>query len=95
MKEGAADPDELVTEDEARATAQEVLIDQGRLGDPASRRGAAYVFPYHPFPGGERARELEDALVTVTPLDADHVRVQVAGVTVHARAPVRRGGEAG
>jgi hypothetical protein len=46
------------------------LIDQGRLGDPASRHGGAYVFAYHPFPGGERERELEDALVTVTPSTA-------------------------
>jgi hypothetical protein len=95
MKERAPASDGLVTEEEARATAQEVLLDQGRLGDPASHHGGAYVFPYHPFPGGERARELEDALVTVTPLDGGHVRVQVAGVTVHARARVKRAGEAG
>jgi hypothetical protein len=90
MKERATAPDELVTEEEARATAQEALIDQGRLGDPASRHGGAYVFPYHPFAGGERARELENALVTVTPVDREHVRVQVAGVTVCPRARVRR-----
>lgn len=90
MEKRAAGTAELVTAEEARSTAREVLIDQGHLGDLASRRGSAYVFRFHPFPGSERARELEDALVTVTPLDRSHVRVQVSGVTVCPRARVRR-----
>ena len=36
MEEMAAAPAELVTEEEARATAQEVLTDWGRLGGPTS-----------------------------------------------------------
>lgn len=82
--------DELVTVDEARRTAGEALKGEGRLGDVVSRHGAAYVFAYHPYPGAAGARGLEAALVTVTPLDGDHVRVQVAGVTVGARVWVRR-----
>ena len=82
--------DELVTVDEARRTAEEALKGEGRVGDVVSRHGAAYVFEYHRYPGAAGARGLEGALVTVTPLDGDHVRVQVAGVTVAARAPVRR-----
>lgn len=84
----AADPAGLVTADEAHSTAGEVLAGQGRVGDLDGSVGGAYVFAYHPFPGSERARELEGALVTVTPLDRDHVRVQVDGVTVSPRARV-------
>lgn len=87
--------DELVTVDEARRTAEEALEGEGRVGDVVSRLGAAYVFAYHPYPGAAGARGLEGALVTVTPLDGDHVRVQVAGVTVAARARVRRDEAAG
>lgn len=87
--------DERVTVDEARRAAEEALEGEGLVGDVVSRHGAAYVFAYHPYPGAARARELEGALVTVTPLDADHVRVQVAGVTVSARARVRRDEAAG
>jgi hypothetical protein len=65
------------------------------VGDVASRHGAAYVFAYHPYPGAAGARGLEGALVTVTPLDGDHVRVQVEGVTVSARVRVRRDEAAG
>lgn len=79
---------ELMTEDEARATAAEVLLNQGR--EAASRHGGAYVFAYHPFPGSERARELKDSLVTVTPMDRLYARVQVAGAMVQARARVHR-----
>lgn len=86
--------DELVTVDEARRAAGQALEGEGRVGDVVSRLGAAYVFAYHPYPG-VAARELEGALVTVTPLDGDHVRVQVAGVTVSARAQVRRDEAAG
>jgi hypothetical protein len=95
MKEPAASapPAERVTADEARATAEMVLSGHGRVGDlPASVDGA-YVFAYHPFPGSERARDLKGALVTVTPLDHDHVRVQVDGVTVSARARVHGRGQ--
>ena len=81
--------DELVTAEEARRTAEEALQGEGRVGDVVSRHGSAYVFAYHPYPGAD-ARTPEGALVTVTPLDGDHVRVQVAGVTVSARAEVRR-----
>lgn len=83
--------DELVTVDEARRTAEEALEGEGRVGDVVSRHGAAYVFAYHPYPRVAGARALDGALVTVTPLDGDHVRVQVAGVTVGARVRVRRG----
>lgn len=86
---------ELVTVDEARRTAEEALEGQGRVGDVVSRHGAGYVFAYHPYPGVAGARELDGALVTVTPLDGGHVRVQVAGVTVAARARVRRDEAAG
>lgn len=89
----SAHPTELVTAEEARSTAELVLSGHGRVGDlPASVDGA-YVFAYHPFPGSERARALEGALVTVTPLDRDHVRVQVDGVTVTARARVHGRGQ--
>jgi hypothetical protein len=87
--------DELVAVDEARRTAEEALNGEGRVGDVVSRHGAAYVFAYHPYPGAAGARGREGALVTVTPLDGDHVRVQVAGVTVSARARVRRDEAAG
>jgi hypothetical protein len=87
--------DELVTVDEARRTAEEALEGEGRVGDVVSRHGAAYVFAYLPYPGAAGARGLEGALVTVTPLDGDHVRVQVEGVTVSARARVRRDEAAG
>lgn len=92
MNETAADPAVSVTAEEARSTAQEVLAGEGRVGDLTACHGGAYVFAYHPFPGSQRARELEGALVTVTPLDRDTVRVQVAGVTVLARARVQRRG---
>lgn len=81
--------DNLVSEDEARRTAGDALEGRGRVGAVASRHGPAYVFEYHPYPGAG-ARTPEGTLVTVTPLDGDHVRVQVAGVTVAARARVRR-----
>ena len=81
---------DLVTEQEARSTAQEVLVSEGRVGEGSRRVGAAYVFPYHPFAGIEGARELEGAPVTVTPVDSGHVRVQVAGITICSRAPVQR-----
>jgi hypothetical protein len=87
--------DERVTAEEARRTAEEALRGEGRVGDVVSRHGAAYVFAYHPYPGAGGARYQEGALVTVTPLDGDHVRIQVAGVTVAARARVRRDGAAG
>lgn len=86
---------EGVTEEEARRTAEEALSGWGRVGDAESGHGGAYVFAYHPYAGVEGARDLEGALVTVTPLDRDHVRVQVAGVTVSARVRVRRDGAAG
>jgi hypothetical protein len=86
---------EGVTMEEARSAAEEALSGRGRVGDAGSRHGGAYVFAYHPFAGVEGARELEGALVTVTPLDRDHVRVQVAGVTVSARVRVRRDEVAG
>lgn len=86
---------EVVTVEEARSTAAEALSGQGRVGDAVSRQGGAYVFAYHPYAGVEGARDLEGALVTVTPLDRDHVRVQVAGVTVGARVRVRRNEVAG
>ncbi|HST59363.1 MAG TPA: hypothetical protein VLK84_11750 [Longimicrobium sp.] len=76
---------------EARSTAEEVLSGQGRVGAEASPQGGAYVFAYHPYPGVSGSRALPaDPIVTVTPLDHDHVRVQVAGVTVGARVRVRR-----
>lgn len=85
---------ELVTEQEARSAAQEVLVSERRVGERSRRIGAAYVFVYHPFAGVEGARELEGAPVTVTPLDTGHVRVQVAGITICSRAPVQRSGTA-
>ena len=83
---------ELVTVDEARWTAEEALKGEGRVGGLVSSHGAAYVFAYHPYPGSAAGRGLEGAVVTVTPLGGDYVRVQVAGVTVSAREQVRRGG---
>ncbi len=40
----SADPAELVTADEARAMAGEVLAGQGRVGDLDGSVGGAYVF---------------------------------------------------
>lgn len=86
----------LVSVAEARSTAEEVLSGQGRLGEEAGPQGGAYVFAYHPYPGVNGSRDLpDDPLVTVTPLDHDHVRVQVAGVTVGARVKVRKDQRAG
>lgn len=75
---------------EARATAADVLGTEGRVGASQEAVGGAFVFEYLTFPGAERARELQGALVTVTLVDAEHARVQVAGVTVAARAPIAR-----
>jgi hypothetical protein len=49
---------ELMTEEEARATVAEILLDQARPGEAASRHRGAYLFAYRFFPGSERAREL-------------------------------------
>lgn len=83
---------EQVTAEEARRTAEEALQGEGRVGDAVSRHGAAYVFAYHPYPGAGGTRGQQGAPVTVTLLDGDHVRIQVAGVTIAARARVRRDG---
>jgi hypothetical protein len=85
---GFAGPGEAA--DLARATAEAVLAGRGWIGAAVHDPGGAYVFSFHPFAGGERTQELDGALVCVTPLDHDHVRVQLGGVTISARAVVRR-----
>lgn len=95
-EDGAEMPEDAVTEEEARETAGEILVGEGRVGALVSRAGGSFVFSFHPYPGASTYRAAagpheEDGLpVLVTPLDGGHVRVQVSGVTVSARARVRR-----
>lgn len=84
----AAQSAAVVTEAEARETAGEVLMGEGRVLDLLDRLGAGFVFRFDPFTGA--AARGPDARVLVTPLDGDHVRVQLGGTTVCARARVRR-----
>jgi hypothetical protein len=72
--------------DSARAAAEHALSGRGWVGDLMTSSEEAFVFSFQPFPGGERARLLESAMVTVTAIGGDRIRVDWGGVTVIAHS---------